>query len=140
MAEGGDERDIGIARIDDDFADGARVAQADVLPGLAAVHGLVDAVALRDVAAQAGFSRADVQNIWIGHRHGEAANGGRAFLVEDRGPGQSAVGRLKDTAAGASEVVGGGIPGDAGCRERTAAAKGSDQAIFHAFEGGILVL
>src|SRR5207302_7413524 len=60
--------------------------------------------------------------------------------VEDRGPGQSAVGRLKDTAAGASEVVGGGIPGDAGCRERTAATKGSDQAIFHAFEGGILVL
>jgi hypothetical protein len=83
MAERGDERDIRITRIDDDFADGAGVAQADVLPGFAAVQCLVDAVALRDVAAEAGFTRSDVQNVWIGNRYGEASNGGRAFLVED---------------------------------------------------------
>ena len=37
MAESGHENDIRIVGIDDDFADGAAVVQANVLPGLAAV-------------------------------------------------------------------------------------------------------
>src|SRR5581483_3163678 len=57
MAESGNEHVLGV---DDDFGDGARVTQPDVLPCLAAVHGLVYAVAVRDVAADAGFAGSGV--------------------------------------------------------------------------------
>src|ERR1022692_3106900 len=74
MAESSHENDIGIIRINDDFADGARVGEANILPGLARVERLVDSVALRNVAAYAGFARAHINNVVIGIGHRQAAD------------------------------------------------------------------
>ena len=84
MPQGRDEGDIGIRRINNDLADRARIVQANVLPGLAAVQRLVDTIAVRDVAANAGFARPHVQDIVIGTRHCNAADGGGALFVKDR--------------------------------------------------------
>ena len=134
MAESGYENDFGIAGIDDDFADGAAVAQADVLPGLASVERLVDSVAVTDVAADAGFAGADINGIAIGIGYGEAADRTTTLFIEHWDPALGAVGGLPDSAAGGAEIVGGGIAGDSGCGERASAAEGADQAVLHAFE------
>src|SRR3989441_11976954 len=52
MAEGRDENDIGILRVDDQRADLAGVPEAGVAPGPAAADRLVDAIAVRHVAAR----------------------------------------------------------------------------------------
>ncbi len=65
--------------IDDHFADRAGVAQADVLPGLAAIERLVNPVAVRNVSAKASFARAHVNDIRVRLRDRQAADRG-AFL------------------------------------------------------------
>ncbi len=45
-------------------------SEPDVLPGLSAVSRLVDAIAVGDVAAQAGFAGSHVQNVVVGIGHG----------------------------------------------------------------------
>ena len=65
MAESRDESDVGIGGIDNDFADGARIVQANVLPGLAAVERLVNAVAVRNVAANAGFAGPHIKDVVV---------------------------------------------------------------------------
>ena len=134
MAEGCDESDVGIVGIDNDLADGAAVAQANVLPGLARVEGFVDSIAVRNVAAYAGFAGADVNSIVIGIGDGQAANRSASLFIEDRRPGLSAVGGLPHTAARHAEIVGRGIARDSGSGQRATATKGTDQAILHALE------
>ena len=113
MAEGGYENDVGVIGIDDDFADGARVAESDVFPTFAGVEGFVDSIALRNVAAYAGLAGANVNDVVIGIGDGQAADGTSSLFVEDWRPTDGAVGGLPDSAAGGAEVVGGGIAGDA---------------------------
>ncbi len=92
MAESSHENDIWIIGIDDDFADGAAVVQADVLPGLARVERLVDSIALGDVAADAGFAGADVDGVAVGTGDRQAANGSASLFIEDRRPSHGTVG------------------------------------------------
>ena len=66
VAERGDEDNVRICWMDDDRADVARVFQADVGPRFARVGGFVDPIAERDVAADAGFAGADVNDVGIG--------------------------------------------------------------------------
>ena len=61
MAEGGNVNDIGICGVNDECADVASVAEADVGPGLARIGGFVDSVAIRNVAANACFTRSSVE-------------------------------------------------------------------------------
>ncbi len=56
MAERTDVDDVGILRIDDDPADLARVLQADVRPGRAAIGGFIDAVAGRQIGTNIGLA------------------------------------------------------------------------------------
>ena len=53
MTERRDKNDVRIFRMHDERADVARIFQADVLPILAAIDRLINAVAVSDVAAQA---------------------------------------------------------------------------------------
>ena len=134
MAERGHENDVRIVGIDDDFADGAAVAQANVLPGLASVERFVNSIAVRDVSANAGLACTHVNRVVIGVGHGEAANGSTSLFIENRRPGHGAVGRLPDAAAGRAEIIGRGIAGNSGCSQRAPATERADHAILHAFE------
>ena len=112
MAEHRGEGDVGVRRMDDDLAD-LPLLLPDVLPGLAAVGGLVDAVAGHDVAADVGLAGADVDDVGIGRRDGDGADGRGRLIVEDRLPGEAAVGRLPDAAGRRGRVVDHRIAGDA---------------------------
>jgi len=65
LADCGDPHDIVVARIDLDRADMARVVEADMVPGLAAVHGFVHAVAADHIAAQPVGARADINDVGV---------------------------------------------------------------------------
>src|SRR5947207_1292850 len=63
IAEDGGVNDIGIRRMDAQPADGARLGEAEMLPGFTGVGGFIDAVALHDVAAELTFTHADVDDV-----------------------------------------------------------------------------
>ena len=71
MAERGDVDDIGIGGVHANARDRLRIAQADVLPGLAGVGRFVHTVALHHVTAQFRLAHPDVDHIRIRstHRH-----------------------------------------------------------------------
>src|SRR5688572_12629546 len=104
MADRGDVDLLRVTWVDDDARDVARVGEAEVLPGLAAVGGLVDAIAERDRVADVGFARADVDHVGIPGFEREVANGLDRLLVEERRPGGAGVGALPDAARCASDV------------------------------------
>src|SRR5205814_10537170 len=99
VAESSDEGDVGIRGMDDDLADVAGVFQADIVRGFAAVVRTVNAVAEGNVAANASFAGADVNDIGIRCGDCDAGDGGGGLLVERRIPG-SAAGRGCPDAAG----------------------------------------
>ncbi|GBD16895.1 hypothetical protein HRbin26_01805 [bacterium HR26] len=109
--------------------DVAGVAQPDVLPGAAAVGRLVDAVAVGDVAADAGLAGADIDDVGVGLADGDSADrGALEVAVGDVLPGHPAVGGLPDPASAGAEVERhrvGRVPGD---RDHPAAAVRADQA------------
>ena len=76
MAERGDIDDVGIGRMDAHLADIARIFEAEMRPGLARVGGLVDAVAMRDIAANGGLAHANIDHVGVGGRDGDAADRG----------------------------------------------------------------
>src|SRR5262249_50302473 len=67
------------------------VLQAHVLPGLAAVGGLVDAVADRDRVAHPGLPRPDPHGLRAGGVDRDRSDGLHGFLVEDRLEGRPPV-------------------------------------------------
>src|SRR5262249_42947549 len=95
VAEDRREGNVGILRVDDAGADLALLLPV-VLPGPAGVGGLVDAVAGRDVAADVGLAGADVDHVRVRRGDGQGADGRDRLVVEDRLPGEAAVGRLPD--------------------------------------------
>jgi hypothetical protein len=82
------------------------VLQSHVPPGLAAVGGLVDAVALHDVAAQFGLAHPDVDDVRVRLAHLHRAHRRAVQLaVGDGAPRLAAVGGLPKSPAGRAEVV-----------------------------------
>ena len=71
----GDQNAVRILGVDNQLADRPRIAQADVLPGLAAVNRFVNAVTMRGVAADAAFARSYIDDVWIGRRNRQTADG-----------------------------------------------------------------
>ena len=71
VAERARQHDVGILRVDHEARDAAGLLQAHERPGLAGVHGLVDALAERDVAADLALAGARPDDVRIGGRDGE---------------------------------------------------------------------
>ncbi len=77
VAERSNENDIGIRGMDDDGADVACVFEADVGPGLSGIGRFVNAIAERNIAADARFAGAGVDHVGIGVSNGDGADRGR---------------------------------------------------------------
>src|ERR1700727_753875 len=103
-----------------------RVFQSDWLPSLAAVGRLIDAVAVRNIAAQTGLSGANVDDIRIrlGNRDGADRRDHR--LVGEGLPGHAAVGGAPHASGNTAEIVGEGIAWYTGYREHAASAIRAD--------------
>src|SRR5947209_137365 len=100
-----------------------RVWETDEVPGLASADGFVDSVAADDVAANASFARAYVDDVRIGFRDGDGTYGGRCglFFVEDRRPVHAAIHRLPDATGHCAEIICVVLPDDPGdCEDASA--------------------
>ncbi len=132
VAERGDENDVRILRMNDERADMAAVFQADIAPVPAAIDGLINAVAVGDIAAQRRLARAGIDRVVIARRDRERTDRGSGMLlVEHRLPVGAAVGRFPDAAGDRAEIISVRLTRDAFDRDRAAAAKGSDLAPLH---------
>src|ERR1039458_9402980 len=99
---------VGVARIDPDPRNVLRIFQSDMLPCLAAIGRLVNSIAIRDIAAQAGLARTDIDHVWIRFRHGNRADRRDHALVGNRLPAYAAIGGAPHASGNAAEVVGEG--------------------------------
>src|SRR5262249_1029301 len=81
-AERADINSVGILRMNYDAADLEALGEPLVLPRFAAVGGAIDAVAIGDGVARIGFAGADPDDVPIGRRDGDGADGYGVFLVE----------------------------------------------------------
>src|SRR6266481_9028092 len=135
MPQGGDERDVGIFRVYDQTADGTRVAKADKLPGFARVDGFVHPIPADDVAADARFPGADINDVGIGFGNRDRTDGRRSvfLFVKESLPVEAAIGGLPDAGCHAAKIIGVVLADDAGNGENASAAEGSDEAIVEPF-------
>src|SRR5882672_7502530 len=100
------EEDVGVQRIENDVdAAGAVVEVANVVPGFAAVVRTIDTIAERDVAANAGLARADVNHVGIGVGDRDATDGGSGLLIEERVPGNTAVCGFPNAAGDGAKII-----------------------------------
>src|SRR5882724_136836 len=135
MAQSGDEYDVWIRGMNDEFADVPGVLQSDIGPSLAGVIRTIDAVAEGDISADASFAGSRVNDVGIGIGDRDAADGGGGLFVEERIPGDAAVRGFPNTAGNGAKVIGIGLARDTGDGQDPAAAKGTDQAPLHAGVG-----
>src|SRR6267378_4537490 len=132
MAQGGDECDIGIRGMNDDFADVQGVLQTDVGPSLPGVIRTIDAVAERDISTDTSLAGSNIEDVGIGIRDSHAADRRGALLVEERIPRDAAVRGFPNATGHGAKVIGIRLAGDAGDGQDASPAKGTDQAPFHA--------
>ena len=129
VAERGHVDQVRVPWMDANAADVAGVGQADVAPGRAAVGRPVDAVAVRDVHADARLAGAGVDDVGIGVGNRDRAHrGGPEVVVRDVLPVGAAVGGLPDAAGTAAEVERLRLRGIPGHRHHAAAAVRPDAA------------
>src|SRR5439155_25758411 len=128
VAQHGDEDAVGVLGIDEDRRDLLAVAQAQVFPRLAAVGRFVDAIADGQVGALEALAAADVEDVGVGRRYGQGADGAGGLVVEDGVPGAAGVGGLPDTAVVDADVEDVGLAGDADGADGAPAAEGADHA------------
>ncbi len=133
MPERRDKNDVRILRMHDDRADVAAVFQADIPPIAAAIDGLINAVAIGDIAAERGLAGAGVDRVVIARRDRDRADRRRGMLlVEHRLPVGAAVGRFPHAACDRAEIISVRLTRDAFDRDRASAAERSDLAPLHA--------
>src|SRR5207237_5152304 len=75
MSEHGSEQAVGVARVNDERRDLLPVAQAQMLPGLAAVAGLVNAIANGKIGPLQAFAAADIDDVRVRRGDAERADG-----------------------------------------------------------------
>ena len=104
MAEHADEQPVCVPRIDGNRSDLLAVAQTEVRPGIAAVAGLVHAVADGKVGPLQALSAARIDDPRIAWRYRERADRAGWFSIEDRDPGPARVFTLPNAAVDRSDV------------------------------------
>ena len=81
--------------------------KSDMLPTAPGIGRFVDAVADGDINADGGFAAAGVDDVGVGRRHFQRADGrGREIAIADVFPVLAGIGGLPDAAADAAEIEG----------------------------------
>ena len=134
VAKRGHKDDVRVFRIHDHRADVPRVFQPDVFPGLSTVERLVYPIAVGDVAANAGLTAAGVDDVVVRRRHGDTADRGDVFFVENGLPIRPGVGGSPDAARGRAEIEDGGLSRNTSHGQGAPTAERADLAPAHRAE------
>src|SRR5215472_10560083 len=111
-----------------------RIIQPEVRPGFAGIDGLVHAVPERNVAADAGLTGSNIDDLGVRWRYGDAANRGDGLVVEDRGPGEAAIRRLPDATGHGSKIICVWIAGNSRNGEHASPTKRAYEPPLHSFQ------
>ena len=131
VAERRDIDEIGIARMDADFGDVPRLREAEMRPRLARVGGLVDAIAMRDIATNRDFAHTDIDDVRVALRHRDGTDrGALEVAVGDVLPEDAAIFGLPDTATRRAHIEDLIAHGIARHRDDAATPEGADQPPF----------
>src|SRR5438876_2178445 len=95
--------------MNDDFADLEGLLEAHVLPGLAAVGTLVDAVAVRNRVARVILARTDPDDVFVRGGDADVADGDGRLAVELVLEGVTVIDRLQETAGRGGDPVSGRV-------------------------------
>ena len=128
------ERDVRVRGVHDKPRNPPRLLQPHERPRPPCVHGLVDALADRDVAADLALAGARPDHVGVRRGHRQRTDRLDRLAVEDRVPVHAPVGRLVDAARRRAHVVGVWVARDAR-RRAEAVPLGADVAPF---EGGVV--
>ncbi len=131
MSGNRDEEPIGIAGINGHLRNLLAIAKSEVGPGLAAIGGLVDAIADGEVRAMQPFAAADVNDLRVGRRDNDGADRAGRLLIENRLPGAAVVRRLPDAAVDRADVEDVRLAGNSCQGASASAAKGANIAPTH---------
>src|SRR5437763_11071391 len=101
-----DVHSVRVRRIDENLYDALGLLEPHVRPVVAAVRGLVDAVAHGDAVARPRFTRADPDRFRIGGIDRDGADGLHGLFVEHWFVRGAAVGGLPHAATGGAGVYG----------------------------------
>ena len=104
-AEGAYEDDVWVSGIDVDFADVARLSEPHVLPGLAAVGGVIDAIAPGDRVPAALLTGAEPDVFRVVLIDGNGSQGDGGFPIENGCEAEAAVIRTEQATGGRSDEV-----------------------------------
>jgi hypothetical protein len=89
---------IGVTRIDRQPGNALAIAEAQVRPGLTCIGGFVNSVADGQIGSGQALATGNINDVRVGGRHGNGADGLRGLRVEDRIPCPAEVIRLPDSA------------------------------------------
>jgi hypothetical protein len=86
MSDRCNEQHVRISRIDSDLSNVLRVVEADVLPRLAGIDGLVHAIPVTDGIAESGFAASDIHGIRLRWRDCNGTDRSHWHGIENRKP------------------------------------------------------
>src|SRR5579859_241724 len=101
----GDKHNVAVTRVDGDATDVLGLLQAHVRPAFAAIFRAIDAIAITDAALAVALAASHPHHAGIFRIEHYRADGIAAFTIEYRGPGDSVVLGLPDTARGSRDVI-----------------------------------
>ena len=131
VSQRGDEQAVGILRIHFDVGDHLRIAQAEVRPGFAGVGGFVHAVADREVRPDDARAAADVDDVRVGRRDRDSADGAGGLVIEQGRPGGAVIRGAPDAAVIETDVEHVGLAGHARQSTRASGAGRADLPPVH---------
>src|SRR6267143_268249 len=140
MAFGGDEDAIRIFWIDENRSDLLCITKTKMRPGSSGVGGFINSVPGGEIRALQSFTTADVNNIWIGWRNGEGADGAGRLIIENRIPGIAEVRRFPDAAVDCGHVKDIRLARHAADSYGAPAAKRANTAPAHFVEKFLIIL
>ena len=120
MPKAATNRRFGFLRIDFDIGDHLRIAQAQMGPGLAGVGGFIHAIAHGKIGPDDAGAAADVDDVGVGRRDRDGADGAGGLVIEERNPGGPVIGGAPDAAVIEADIEDIRLAGHARKRARAA--------------------
>ena len=131
MAQSRNEDNVGVVGVNADAPNVMGVAQTGIVPGLAAVAGLINAVTVRNVQTDGRFAGAGVDHIGVGRGYRQRADGRTGEkTVGDVLPIDAAVNRFPNAAGASAKIKCHGVGGMASHCDHPPAARRANAAPY----------
>src|SRR5215472_397907 len=126
--------------IDEDGGDLLGIAETQMLPGLAGIHGFIDTIAGRKVRTLQSFAAANIKDVRIRGSNRDDAHRTRILIVKNRKPGVPKIRSFPNSPIYRSHVKNVGLMRHASYAHGASTAERPDQTPSHIREKFLVVL